>query len=164
MTLSQIFTVKEFTGRHMLIVMICFFGVIITANMTMAWYASQSWSGLVAKNGYVESINFKDRQAAFESQQLLGWRSKLTVRSGQIVFSVKDAQGNAVTGLEIVTQLGRPATEKSDTSVSFREANPGEYLTTAPQQVGQWLVEINATGKNGQTFRKKYRFLVDVDK
>jgi nitrogen fixation protein FixH len=40
---------KEFTGRHMLLIMIAFFGVIIAVNITMAVVARQSWTGLVAK-------------------------------------------------------------------------------------------------------------------
>ena len=48
----------EFTGRHMAIIMVAFFGVIIAVNLTMATLASRSWTGLVVKNSYVESQKF----------------------------------------------------------------------------------------------------------
>ncbi len=157
---AQFFTMKEFTGRHMLAAMLSFFGVIITVNMTMAWFAAGSWSGLVAKNGYVESINYKGKQAAFEKQRGLGWKSQIRLQNDQVIFAVKNAEGKAVTGLAIVAKLGRPATEKSDTEMFFTEANPGEYLASAPRQTGQWLIEIKATGKNDELYKKNYRVLV----
>lgn len=164
MTITQFFTVKEFTGRHMLMVMLAFFGVIITANMTLVWFASGSWSGLVAKNGYVESINFKDKQAAVERQRLIGWKSKLRVEGGHLAFSIKGAAGKPVAGLVISAKVGRPVTEISDVKISFSEANPGEYIARAPKESGQWLVDIQATGTNNQSYRKKYRIVVEANK
>ena len=46
---------REFTGWHMAITMIAFFGVIISVNLTMAILASSTWTGLIVKNGYVAS-------------------------------------------------------------------------------------------------------------
>ncbi len=48
-----------FTGHHMLIVMLAFFGaVMIAANLTMASFASRSWSGLEVPNSYVASQEY----------------------------------------------------------------------------------------------------------
>ncbi len=49
---------KPFTGRHMLFAMLAFFGVIIAVNLTMAVFATKSWTGLVVKNSYVASQAF----------------------------------------------------------------------------------------------------------
>ncbi|TGV41583.1 cytochrome oxidase, partial [bacterium M00.F.Ca.ET.168.01.1.1] len=38
---------REFTGRHMLVIILAFFGVVIAVNLTMATLASTSWTGLV---------------------------------------------------------------------------------------------------------------------
>jgi len=163
MTLSKLFTVKEFTGKHMLVAMLMFFGVIITANMTMAWFAATTWSGLVAKNGYVESIDYKAKKAESDRQNLLGWKSKVRVTNDRLVFFVKDAEGNPVSDLTIVANIGRPVTENADAIVSFREANPGEYLAEAPSQSGQWILDIRATGVGDQLYQKKYRILVGAN-
>jgi len=159
-TLAQIFTIKEFTGRHMIVVLLLFFGTVFAANMTMTWFALGSWSGLVAKNGYVASIEFKDKQADYERQRKLGWKSQLRVENGHVFFSVKDATGKAVSGLSIIGGAKRPATEKSDTGLTFNEAKPGEYLATAPTLPGQWQIEIHATSASNQSYRKKYKVLV----
>lgn len=54
---------KEFTGRHMLAIMLAFFGVIIAVNGVMATFATRSWSGLVVENTYVASQQFNERAA-----------------------------------------------------------------------------------------------------
>jgi len=160
MTLQRIFTIKEFTGYHMLAVMVLFFGTILAANLTMTWFAIDSWSGLVAKNGYVASIEFKDREEDFARQRALGWKSHLRVEGGLVQFSVKDSSGKAITGLNITASAKHPATEKADVALAFSEKNPGEYLAAAPARSGQWQIEILAMSAAKQSYRKKYRVLV----
>ena len=53
-----------FSGRHMLLTMLAFFGVIIGVNLTMAWFARSSWTGLVVENSYVASQEFNAKMEA----------------------------------------------------------------------------------------------------
>ena len=48
----------EFTGRHMAMILVTFFGIVIAVNITMARYASSTFGGLVVDNIYVASLNF----------------------------------------------------------------------------------------------------------
>src|SRR5690606_10441379 len=70
---------REFTGRHMLLVMVAFFGVIITVNVTMAVLATRSWTGLVVGHTYVASQEFNERTERGRAQMALGWQPALTV-------------------------------------------------------------------------------------
>ena len=160
MTLTQMFTIKEFTGRHMLVTIVSFFAVVIAVNMTMAWFALGSWSGLVAKNGYVASLEYKDKEEDFARQQALGWKSRLRVEHGHVLFMVKDSSAKAVTGLSIIASAKRPITEKGDEVLKFTEQRPGEYIATAPTKIGQWQIWINATSPAKEQYRKEYRVLV----
>jgi len=144
----------------MFVALALFFGTILAANLTMTWFALGSWSGLVAKNGYVASIEYKDKQENFARQQALGWKSRLAVENGQVFFVVKDASAKAVTGLSIIASAKRPITERADISLKFSEKRPGEYLAAAPAEPGQWQIEINATSASNQTYFKEYRVLV----
>ncbi|HLA02420.1 MAG TPA: FixH family protein, partial [Aestuariivirga sp.] len=45
--------IRTFTGWHMAAITISFFAVIIAVNLTLAVFASSSWSGLVVANSYV---------------------------------------------------------------------------------------------------------------
>ena len=64
---------KEIKGGHVLAMLIAFFGVIITVNMVMAYFANSTWSGLVVKNGYVASQEFNTNLARAKAQEALGW-------------------------------------------------------------------------------------------
>ena len=160
MTLSGLFTIKEFTGKHMLAVIGLFFGTIITVNLVLTWFALNSWSGLVAKNGYVESINFTENQKVIAQQALLGWKSKLRIEKGHMIYSVKDRDARPVTGLMLTAIVGRPITEKDDKTVTFKSTRPGEYLAVAPALSGQWQVDIRAKGQKGEKYRKIFRFVI----
>jgi len=43
-------TGKPFTGRHMLAVLVGFFGVVIAVNFIMASYATSTFGGVVVEN------------------------------------------------------------------------------------------------------------------
>ncbi|MEO0913737.1 MAG: FixH family protein, partial [Pseudomonadota bacterium] len=75
--LKTILGTEKFTGWHMFAVMVLFFGTIISVNLTLAYFASQSWTGLVVKNSYVASQHFNEDQARLKAQKLLYWVEKL---------------------------------------------------------------------------------------
>ena len=57
-------TMREFTGKHMLAIMIAFFGVVFAVNFTMVYFSRHSWTGLVVENSYVASQEFNEKTAA----------------------------------------------------------------------------------------------------
>ncbi|TIU14500.1 MAG: cytochrome oxidase, partial [Mesorhizobium sp.] len=75
---------REFTGRHMLATILAFFGVVIAVNLTMATFASTSWTGLVVENTYVASQQFNRKAEEGRAQAALGWTGKLTISSGEV--------------------------------------------------------------------------------
>ena len=52
------FTTGPFTGRHITIIMVAFFAVVIAVNLLMARYATSTFGGVVVENSYVASQNF----------------------------------------------------------------------------------------------------------
>jgi hypothetical protein len=49
---------RPFTGRHMAMIMIAFFGVVIAVNVLMARFAVSTFGGVVVENSYVASQHF----------------------------------------------------------------------------------------------------------
>ena len=160
MSFPAIFTIKEFTGRHMLFVIFLFFGTIIAVNLTLAWFALDSWTGLTAKNGYVASLDFKRHAAEVQKQRELGWAVRLRLEGGNLKFQFKDAQGKAMSGLTIKGTAGRPTTDSQDMDLKFLSSRPGEYVATAPSSAGQWYITIKAENAKKQTYSKKYRIVI----
>ena len=160
MSFPAIFTIKEFTGRHMLAVIFLFFGTIIAVNLALAWFALNSWTGLTARNGYVASLDYKHHAAEMQKQRDLGWAVRLRLEGGNLKFQFKDAQGKGISGLTITGTAGRPTTESQDMKLKFSTSRPGEYVAMAPSSVGQWFITIKAENDKKQTYRKKYRIVI----
>jgi nitrogen fixation protein FixH len=150
----------EFTGKHMLITMLSFFGVVIGVNLTMAWLANSSWSGLIVSNGYVASQSFNSDLQHIRAQQSLGWAVKLTHGATEIRFSVKDKRGNHVDGLNLTGAVKRTVTDRDDIQLKFSETAPGEYTSSAAMAPGLWEVFIEAKAKDGTLYQHAERFTV----
>jgi len=157
--IRNFFTIKEFTGKHMLGVLFLFFGTIISVNLTLAWFAETTWSGLVAKNGYVESLDYDAKQKVIDEQKKMGWKSQVKFNNGHLVFLLKDKNGIAVTGLNLSGKIGRPTTEVQDQKLAFSEANKGEYIANVNLAKGQWVVLITAMNADKVKYHKAYRLI-----
>ena len=70
-------TAKPFTGRHMALVMIGFFGVVVSVNMLLANLVVATFSGKLVENSYVASQGFNRLLGAAAADKALGWRMAL---------------------------------------------------------------------------------------
>jgi nitrogen fixation protein FixH len=151
---------KPVTGRHVLAYLIAFFGVIISVNLTMAYLANSTWSGLIVKNGYVASQSFDKDLARSKAQDAMGWSVDVSNTSDRIRFTFTDAAGAKIEGLQITGQLERPTTDKDDQPVTFSSIGAGVYSAPAKLSPGVWEIEIEAKGKDDLAYRKIFRFMV----
>ncbi len=74
---------KEFTGRHMWLLAVSFFGVIISVNIVMAVSAARTWTGLVVENSYVASQEFQGRPTRSMPRMPPAGRSASPMRRGR---------------------------------------------------------------------------------
>lgn len=151
---------REFTGRHMLAVMIAFFGVIIGVNLTLAWFANNSWSGLIVANGYVASQEFNRSEERIRAQALLGWRAGLAHDGGTLTVTMTARDGTPLPGLALQGILRRPVTAREDVALVFKASGSGAYAAPAMLAKGQWELEVSARDPRGQSFFETYRFVV----
>lgn len=146
----------EFTGWHMLALMLLFFGVIIVVNITMAIMAGRTWTGLVVKNSYVESQKFNGYLAAAKAQNAKGWRTELGYNDGVVVFEIVDRDGRPVTLDQASLFVGRPAFEQADRTIVLKATEPGRYIAAIDLESGAWSLRI--TGSiGGQPYRRDSR-------
>lgn len=151
---------REFTGFHMLAILVAFFGVTITVNVTMAVMANRTWSGLVVPNSYVASQNFDEDQAEAARQRALGWTQKLTHENNVLAVAMTGRDGAALTGLTLVVKIGHPVTSQFDRTLTLTETAPGIYAAPAKMGRGVWDADVTARGTAGETFRLVHRFEV----
>lgn len=130
----------EFTGRHMWMVLIAFFGTIITVNVTMAVLSSTSWTGLVVQNSYVASQEFEAKRLAHEAQTAAGWSADLRFVDGMAVLRVVDGTGRPTELGQTTLQVNRPVGGHDDQRVALVPMADGTYA--APLVLGEGIWEI----------------------
>ncbi|MGI9380271.1 MAG: FixH family protein [Methyloligellaceae bacterium] len=151
---------KQFTGRHMLVLIVSFFGVVITVNIVLAIFATQSWTGLVVKNSYVASQDFNKLQAKTDRQKVLGWQSELVVEENGVVLKFRDREGEPLTGLRVIARMQRPSHENDDHDLMFRENGPGQFVYRGDIARGLWNLRIVARDGKGGELDRIYRLRI----
>ncbi|TIO06396.1 FixH family protein [Mesorhizobium sp.] len=151
---------REFTGRHMLVTILAFFGVIIAVNLTMATLASTSWTGLVVENTYVASQQFNRKAEEGRAQAALGWTGKLTIASGEVRYSLSDATGKPVPLRGVKILFRHPAYEGGDKAVTLALASDQEFAAQHLPRDGVWIVEVDADAGLAEPYRDVRRIMI----
>lgn len=147
----------QFTGRHMLLVMLGFFGTVIGANLALAYFASATFGGTVVDNSYVASQHFNDWLQAGRAQAALQWTTRIERDvDDHLLLSLADP-GGAIEGAEVRAVLHHPLGERHDTAVAFTPLGGGRYRTQAVVAQGRW--QLKGVISRGDT---RYRLLLDT--
>lgn len=142
---------KELKGRHVAIMFVVAFSIIIAVNLTLAFNAISTFPGLEVKNSYVASQSFDKDRAAQES---LGWSVFAEAREGQVLLSVTDAQGTPVEVASLDATLGRATHVRDDAKPNFR-FDGTRYVADANLGPGNWNIRMEAAAKDGTVFKQR---------
>nr|WP_316654560.1 FixH family protein [uncultured Gellertiella sp.] len=153
-----------FTGRHMWLVMILFFGTVIGVNVTMAWFAHSSWSGLVVENGYVASQEFNAKAALARAIAASGVKGVVEVRGDVIHYTLKDARSVPVIADRVTLNFRRPVGDHQDFTLPLQDTGNGLFVGNHPVAAGQWIVETEALRGKDIVMHEAVRILVDGGK
>jgi nitrogen fixation protein FixH len=142
---------REFTGRHMLMVFVGAFSVIIGVNIALAVNAVRTFPGLEVKNSYVASQEFNTRLSA---QQALGWSVYASATGGLVMLEITDEQGQPVEVATLDATLGRATQIKDDMRPDFKFDGTA-YVAPAELAPGNWNIRMNATAADGTAFTQR---------
>ncbi|MCF3934431.1 FixH family protein [Acuticoccus sp. M5D2P5] len=151
--------VKEFTGWHMLVILVLFFGTIITVNITMAIFATTSWTGLLAKNGYVASIDYAHDEAQREAAAALGWAVSMREENGLVTLAVADLEGLPLRA-GVTAEVTRAVTGAESHPLHLAPEATGVFRSEVPLGNGRWIVTATIT-RDGQSVGWRSAFNVD---
>lgn len=154
---------KTFTGWHMFAVITGFFTVVIAVNVTMAMFATGSWTGLVVKNSYVASQNYNAVLQDARAQDARGWTSALDYADGRLRLTLMDRSGAPISSARINVQLSRPVGIGEDRSVALVERLPGAYEALEQLGPGIWNIEVQARDREATPYRQIFRLQVRED-
>lgn len=144
----------KFTGRHMAIIMVAGFGIVIAVNLVMAAYAIGGFHGVVVENSYVASQQFNGWLADAEKARALGWQVKPARDSGGHV--TLNTQG-VPAGTRFAGALRRPLGEKAFADLTFRPAGEGLWRSDQPIAPGRWIIRLSAE-TDGITWAEESEF------
>jgi len=150
----------EFTGKHMAMLAVGFFGVIISVNVGMAVVSSTSWTGLVVENSYVASQEFEEKRIAHEKQLAAGWQASFTYAPGLAQLVVKDGAGTPVDLGPVSLLINRPVGGHDDQKLTLTPSPDGGYAAAVTLGVGVWEVMASANTATGP-FELHERFKVE---
>jgi nitrogen fixation protein FixH len=151
---------KEFTGRHMLLIMLAFFGTIVAVNLAMATFASTSWTGLVVKNSYVASQQFNENAAEGRDQAARNWNPVLELQLGAVSFRLNDSAGTPIRLSAVKATFRRPAYEAEDFSIDLIRRSDGAFAAQADIRDGIWIIESSADFGEARPYRDTQRVVL----
>ncbi|MFA8440826.1 FixH family protein [Yoonia sp.] len=147
---------REFTGWHMLGLMVGGFGIIIAVNLTLAWNAIATFPGLEARNSYVVSQKFQADRAA---QNALRWNATATIDDGLLTVEILDHNGTPVETEVVRAILGRATHTGEDSTPEFTWN--GTALTAPVENTaGYWNLRLELIAPDGTNFRRRFPITV----
>lgn len=153
---------RELTGRAVLLWLVAFFGVVFAVNGWLVQAATSTFGGLDTPSSYQAGLRFESEVARVERQQALHWQvdGKLKRdRAGEAVLdiSVRDAQGQSVTGLTADATLEHPANSRLDHVIHLAKVGAGAFHGVAQGQSGQWDLIVDFYRGGERVFRSRSR-------
>ncbi|OHD00530.1 MAG: hypothetical protein A2885_01490 [Sphingopyxis sp. RIFCSPHIGHO2_01_FULL_65_24] len=134
---------KPFTGRHAAIILIAFFGVVISVNIVMASFALSTFGGTVVDNSYVASQHYNEWLARAAAQERLGWDKSVTVDSDRHVRLIVRKDGAPLDGLRIVATLRHPLGQAPARAMRFVPTAGGALRSVEALPAGRWQIDLS---------------------
>ena len=154
---------KRLTGKHVLLMLIGFFGLVMSVNAVFVYIAVTGFSGIETEDAYVKGLAYNETLAAAEAQKALGWRVNLDTEglggdALQVVAEFRDRQGYPLNDLSINVELRRPTNEGFDQRTSLSLEGEGRYLSTVALPLkGQWDLYLVAENAKGDKYHLEQR-------
>ena len=143
---------RQITGRHVLLLFVSAFSLIIAVNLTLAWNAVATFPGVEVKNSYVASQKF---DAEKNLQLALGWDVGAEVEGESLILSIKGPDGRPVRGVDITATFGRATHVHEDMSPAFVFDGAAYVADVGALNPGNWNLRLAAVAPDGTPFRQR---------
>lgn len=145
-------TRKPFTGYHMAMILIGFFGIVIAVNIYMAKMAIGTFGGTVVENSYVASQEYNKWLAEADREAKLGWAAKAGRTSGgRVELAITDNRSIG-TGFVASAVAEHPLGRLPSRQLQFVADGAGRYVSTTSLPAGRWKLRIEIR-RDRETYR-----------
>lgn len=138
---------RRFTGRHMAMIIVGFFTVVIGVNFLMAYQATSTFGGTVVDNSYVASQRYNGWLQKADHQSKLGWTIAAASIGGRAVVTVLSGDHpleNATLAGLAIHPLGR----EPDMALQFRKISEGRFISHQAMAAGRWTLHLKVNQAN----------------
>ena len=147
---------KKLTGKHVLMMLIAFFGVMFAVNMVFVYMALDSFSGLSVDDAYKKGLSYNEEIKRQEAQASRGWQTGLSVstlegRKIVVALKVANEDGKMPADLMAFADISRPARQDLDRTMTMVPIQGGFELETVLIEPGQWDLNIRLQGGGYET-------------
>ncbi|MEM9197479.1 MAG: FixH family protein [Pseudomonadota bacterium] len=146
---------RPLTGRSVAIIAASAFAVILSVNLTMAWFATSGFPGLVVKNSYIASQRWDRTRAA---QEALGWEVRAEFADGVLDARFADRDGAPLAGLIVTAEIARPTADVGVRTVTLAPQGAVYRIALADLAEGRWVARLTAIGPDGAVWTGHARF------
>lgn len=148
-------TTGPFTGKHIAIIIVAFFAVVIGVNLVMARAAIRTFGGVVVDNSYVASQHYNRWLDEAKRQKALGWTAKSSrLADGRVAITMAGVPGS---GLTLSALARHPLGQLPDQALTFQRQADGSFVSNQPLPVERWKLRIEAQLGN-QRWREEQDF------
>lgn len=155
---------RRWTGRDVLLTLICSFGVVFIANGTLVHEALSTMSGLDTDSAYQAGQQFEHEVAQAKAQDERHWNvdAKVTPApdGARLDIVARDVAGQPLGGLDASAVLERPTDRRLDREVVLVEDSAGRFHGSAAVPEGQWDLVIELSRRGEQLFRSRNRVVL----
>ncbi len=148
---------RRFTGLHMTLILVAFFGVVIGVNLYMSRMAISTFGGVVVENSYVASQHFNRWLDEAAKEKALGWKAEAKrLPDGRVsvdVQGLKDS-GLAENKASLSAIARHPLGRLPDQTLAFTRTASGAYVSSQPLPAGRWRLRLEITA-NGHRWRSE---------
>ncbi|MBX7458240.1 FixH family protein [Qipengyuania sp. 1NDH17] len=131
---------REFTGKHMAMIMIAGFGIVIAVNFYMASLAIGGFGGVVVENSYVASQKYNGWLEEARAGEQLGYEATaLRGHDDRLVVTTRGVPRYALLSAELRRPLGQP----EDMALQFEQTGADTYASTDDLPAGRWIARIS---------------------
>lgn len=137
-----------------------FFAIIFVMDGIFVYLATNTHTGVVTEQAYLKGLNYNETVAAAEAQSRLGWTGTVDYAdNGEFTYTLT-AQGQPLSGADIVAEFTRPTHNGVDFTVPLLESDTGAYRAAVDFPLdGVWDVRVYVTW-NQQQYQQADRLIV----
>ncbi|WP_298917409.1 FixH family protein [uncultured Algimonas sp.] len=153
---------RELTGRHVLAILVGFFGIIIVSSIVFTTLAVISFRGEDVERSYRQGIDYNKTLAERAEQSSLGWKAAVNVTGETadhaLIVKVTGPRGQTLYGLVYSGRLRHPVDSTLDQPLNFEVDGNGAARADLSGLHGQWTLLADAVSGDD-----RFHFTYDLD-